>query len=244
MPDAELAAIGPQRFDLLPRNRIGDRQAAIGRRHIVVGRGDGPLRPANLAAREPQSLESLRTGHFMDQVQIDVQNILAAPARNRPDGRPRFYRPWSAVSRRSAKCSAFRSALPGYRKSGKTIRIRRATRIWPLDKYTGKTGRVALGVGRGAFRQLFRRRRPKLVADDFVASADPAGFDASARRRSGCDGESARRGLGSACSGSKVFDHESRAAQAAQKFFPAVQEFERARLAMRTASTGGNGPLR
>ena len=76
--DAELAAVVAQRVDLLLRDRIGDRQAAIGRGHVVVGRGDGQFRPAHFAAGQAQAFERLGAGHFVDQVQVDVEERLLA----------------------------------------------------------------------------------------------------------------------------------------------------------------------
>ncbi len=76
--NAELPAIRAQGVDLLFGNRIGDRQAAIGRRHVVVGRGNGQLGPTNPAASQPQSFEGLGAGHFVDQMQVDVQDRLLA----------------------------------------------------------------------------------------------------------------------------------------------------------------------
>ena len=72
--DAEFLAVVPQRVDLLLRNRVGDRQAAVGRRHVVVRHGRRQGRAADLAARDPQSFERLGTGHFVNQMAIDVQN--------------------------------------------------------------------------------------------------------------------------------------------------------------------------
>ena len=60
-------AVVAQRVDLLLRDRVGDRQAAVGRRHVVVGRGDasapaaapcgrraaGPRTPAGWSLRAP-----------------------------------------------------------------------------------------------------------------------------------------------------------------------------------------------
>ena len=94
--NAELAAVVAQGVDLLFGNRIGDRQAAIGRGHVVVGRGHGQLRPAHPAAGQPQSLERLGAGHFVDQVQVDVQDRLLARLRPRRRGRPRSFRTSSA----------------------------------------------------------------------------------------------------------------------------------------------------
>ena len=76
--NAELPAVLPQGVDLLLGDRIGDRQAAVGGRHVVVGGGHGPLRPPHLAAGKPQPLEGLGAGHLVDQVQIDVQDRLLA----------------------------------------------------------------------------------------------------------------------------------------------------------------------
>ena len=53
-----------------------NRQAAIGRRHVVVGGGHGPLGPAHLAAGQPQPLERLGTGYLVDQLKVDVKNRL------------------------------------------------------------------------------------------------------------------------------------------------------------------------
>ena len=76
--DAEFAAVVAERIDLLLRDRVENRQAAVGRGDIVVDRRERPLGPANLAAGETEALERLRAGHFVDQVQVDVQNRLPA----------------------------------------------------------------------------------------------------------------------------------------------------------------------
>ena len=76
--DAELVAVVAERVDLLLRDRVEDRQAAVGRRHVVIDGRERPLGPADLAAGEAQALERLRAGHFVDQVQVDVQNRLPA----------------------------------------------------------------------------------------------------------------------------------------------------------------------
>ena len=77
-PDAELAAVLPQRVDLLLGDRVEDRQRAVGGGHVVIGRGHGPLGPADLAAGQPQPLERLGAGHFVDQLQVDVEDRLLA----------------------------------------------------------------------------------------------------------------------------------------------------------------------
>ena len=65
-----------KRVDLLLRDRVENRQAAIGGGHVVVGGGHGPLGPADLAAGQPQPLERLGTGYLVDQLQIDVEDRL------------------------------------------------------------------------------------------------------------------------------------------------------------------------
>ncbi len=76
--DAELATVIPQGFDLLLRDEINNRQAAIGRRHVVIDRRKRPLWPANRAAGEAQALEGLWACDFVHQVQVDVENRLPA----------------------------------------------------------------------------------------------------------------------------------------------------------------------
>ncbi len=74
--DAELTAICPQGVDLLFGDGVEDRQRAVGGGDVMIGRGDGSPRPADFPAREPQTLEGLRTGHFVNELKIDVENRL------------------------------------------------------------------------------------------------------------------------------------------------------------------------
>jgi hypothetical protein len=71
--DAECAHVALQGLDLMARQRIGDAGAAIRRRHVVVGDGDGGERPAHLAACGAQPVEGLRARHFEDQMTVDVE---------------------------------------------------------------------------------------------------------------------------------------------------------------------------
>ena len=63
-----------ERLDLQPRYRIGDAAGAIGGRHIVVS--DHQIRRCapRLPVGQLQPLESLRAGHFVDQVAVNVEN--------------------------------------------------------------------------------------------------------------------------------------------------------------------------
>jgi len=72
-PDAELAAIRPQRLDLLPGDGIFDRQRAVGGGDVVVEGSNGPLWSADLSAGGAKPLEGLRAGHLVDQLQVDVE---------------------------------------------------------------------------------------------------------------------------------------------------------------------------
>ncbi len=74
-PNPELGAVGREHFDLAGRDGILDGPVQGGGRHIVVHGGDGQVRPAHPAAGQPQSVEGLRRGHLVDQVQIDVQQV-------------------------------------------------------------------------------------------------------------------------------------------------------------------------
>ena len=75
------------------RDGVDDRGAKLGRRHVVVGGGDRRVRPAHRAACGPQAVERLRRGHLVHEVQVDVQQVVAAPR-----GRPRSCRPSCAPS--------------------------------------------------------------------------------------------------------------------------------------------------
>ncbi len=77
--DAELFAVLAECLNLFATDRIGDGQTAVAGGNIVIGRRDRSFGPADGALVDPQTLERLGAGHFVDQVQIDVD-----------DGRPRF----------------------------------------------------------------------------------------------------------------------------------------------------------
>ena len=70
---AELEAVVAERVDLLLRDRIGDRKPPVGRGDVVVGCGEGGIRPPHAAAGQSQPLEGLRAGHFVDEVPVDVE---------------------------------------------------------------------------------------------------------------------------------------------------------------------------
>ena len=70
--DAELAAVGPHRLDLPPRQRVANVELVLGR-HVVIDGGERQVRPAHPAPGQPQAVERLRTGHLVDQVPVDVQ---------------------------------------------------------------------------------------------------------------------------------------------------------------------------
>ncbi len=76
--DAELLAVALQRFDLDPRELVGDqarRHRAVGGR-VVVGGGQGLVGAAHRAVGQAQPVEGLRRGDLVDQVQVDVDQVL------------------------------------------------------------------------------------------------------------------------------------------------------------------------
>jgi hypothetical protein len=74
-PDAELFAVAGQHVHLLRRDRIGQRQVEAGGRHVVVHRRDREIGPPYAPSRGPQAVERLRRRHFVDEMQVDVQEI-------------------------------------------------------------------------------------------------------------------------------------------------------------------------
>ncbi|SIG01198.1 Uncharacterised protein [Mycobacteroides abscessus subsp. abscessus] len=73
--DAEFFAVLPKGLNLGAGHRIGDRLVDVDRRHIVVFGRDRQVRPAHLAPSEPKTIECLRTGHLVHQVQVDIDEI-------------------------------------------------------------------------------------------------------------------------------------------------------------------------
>ena len=74
----ELPAIRPERVDLLLRDRVGDREAAIGGGDVVIGRRERCLGASHAATGDPQPLEGLGTGDLVNEVPIDVDQRLFA----------------------------------------------------------------------------------------------------------------------------------------------------------------------
>jgi hypothetical protein len=73
--DTELLAVVAQGLDLGPAGEVGDRLVDVQRRGVVVLGGDGEVRAAQLAAGQAETLEGLRGGHLMDEVEVDVQKV-------------------------------------------------------------------------------------------------------------------------------------------------------------------------
>ena len=74
---AELGDIAVQRGDLLLADRIADAVVAalpMRRRRVVVCSGHDRTDTPELPACHAQAFECLRTGHFMDQVTVDVED--------------------------------------------------------------------------------------------------------------------------------------------------------------------------
>ncbi len=58
--DAEFFAVVAECVDLLLGNDVGNRQAAVGRRNVVIGGGDGEIRAADFTAGKTEAFEGLR----------------------------------------------------------------------------------------------------------------------------------------------------------------------------------------
>jgi hypothetical protein len=86
--DAELGAVAAQRFDLRARGRVGDRQRiaataverriGVPRRGVVVFGRQRQVGPPDLAAGGTQAVEGLRARHFVQQVQVDEEQVRLA----------------------------------------------------------------------------------------------------------------------------------------------------------------------
>jgi hypothetical protein len=72
--DAELLAVLAQRRDLPGCDLIDDVEAFRQRsRDVVIDGGNAAVWAANFAAGESQSFEGLRRGHFVQQLEIDIE---------------------------------------------------------------------------------------------------------------------------------------------------------------------------
>ena len=70
--DAQLLAILVERVNLQARYGIGDSVSAFSGRHVVIGHGQYGFQPPRFAARKFQSFECLRTGDFVHQMAINI----------------------------------------------------------------------------------------------------------------------------------------------------------------------------
>ena len=67
-----------QSLDLPGSNRIGNRQISIGRRHIVIDRGDDQVRPSHVSTSSAQTVECLRRSNFVNEMKIDIKQARLA----------------------------------------------------------------------------------------------------------------------------------------------------------------------
>ena len=72
--DAEPIAVLVQRIDLQARNRVGDAQLAVGRRHIVVADRQIARQAPDLAPGQIEPFKGLRAGDFMQQMAVDIEH--------------------------------------------------------------------------------------------------------------------------------------------------------------------------
>src|SRR3546814_1493648 len=74
--NAEIAHIVLKRLNLQTACLVGNGShpaSAVVRRNIMISNSDGAARIADTTVRRPQPLERLRTGHFVHQVPVDVE---------------------------------------------------------------------------------------------------------------------------------------------------------------------------
>ena len=74
-PNPEFVAIAAKRLHLNAGHRICNRLVDVDRRHVVVFGGQCQIGTVHRTVRQPQTVERLRTGHFVHQVQIDVNQV-------------------------------------------------------------------------------------------------------------------------------------------------------------------------
>ncbi len=90
--DTELGGVHPERVDLLGRDRISDRLIdVLGRDVVVLGR-NGELGAAHRASGESQAVEGLRARDFVDEVEVDVDEVGFAVTRLDEVALPHFFR--------------------------------------------------------------------------------------------------------------------------------------------------------
>ncbi len=76
--DAEFLAVAAQGLHLQARHRIGDRLIDVDRRDVVILGRDGQVQTVHGPACHPQSVERLRAGDLVHEVQIDVDQVRLA----------------------------------------------------------------------------------------------------------------------------------------------------------------------
>ena len=72
------ARVLPQHGDLPGGDRIGDRLVDVRRRDVVVLGGDGEVGSAHVPTCQSQPVEGLRTRDFVDEVEVDVDQVRLA----------------------------------------------------------------------------------------------------------------------------------------------------------------------
>ncbi len=77
--NSELLAISAQGVDLSLGHRICDRLVDVDRRNVVVLGGNRQVGTAQLASRQAKSVECLGARHFVNEVEIDVDEVGILP---------------------------------------------------------------------------------------------------------------------------------------------------------------------
>ena len=73
--NAELFTVGAKRVDLKLGDRVSDGLINVQGGDVVVLGGDGQVRAAYLATSKTKTVKGLWASHFVNEMQIDVQQI-------------------------------------------------------------------------------------------------------------------------------------------------------------------------
>jgi hypothetical protein len=73
--NAELFRVGTKRLDLSSRGGFRNGLIDVDGRSVVILCGDSEVGPANRTPRDAKTIKSLGARHFMDEVEIDIDQV-------------------------------------------------------------------------------------------------------------------------------------------------------------------------
>ena len=90
--NTKLFAVSPERFDLISGDGVSNWQTAIRRWDVVIDSTESEIRASDFATCLAQSIKRLWRRHFVNEVQIDVEEWLAHHALHERRARARVCR--------------------------------------------------------------------------------------------------------------------------------------------------------